>query len=461
MGMRRRRPCIETCALFLACASAALAAGDDPYGTSALTAPAPSAFQGQPGLPCDFPPIEGRTIDLAEVLDRALCNNPQTRQTWAVARFQAAQVGVARSAYRPTITGNAGLGRSFGEFSEDWIWNLDATLSYLLYDFGGRDAANRAALALLSAANYDQDAVLQDVLLGAAAAWFNLLSGRAAVIAALESEKSAQESLKAAQARHLAGVATRADKLQAQTAYSQAVLIRVRAEGEARTAEGVLADAMGLVAGTPFRVAQPEPADSEAFGRGLAELMAEAQRLRPELVVAQALIEAGEAGIAVAKAEGKPKLSLRLTPSLSGGDGFTDSGAVLSVNAEIPLYTGHRTAYQVRAAEALLEQRQAEKAQLENRVALDVWRAYHASQTEQTALSASDDLLASAIESEKVALGRYKAGVGNILDVLTAQVRLAAARQQQVSARYNLQVSRFALARAVGYLGRDTYRGQP
>ena len=82
----------------------------------------------------------------------------------------------------------------------------------------------------------------------------------------------------------------------------------------------------------------------------------------------------------------------------------------------------------------------------------DVWKAYQTLLTNSQALRAADDLLSSAEQSEKVASGRYQAGLGNILDVLTAQSALANARQQRVTALYNFQASRFALAQAMGQL---------
>jgi outer membrane protein TolC len=62
------------------------------------------------------------------------------------------------------------------------------------------------------------------------------------------------------------------------------------------------------------------------------------------------------------------------------------------------------------------------------------------------------DLLASAEQSEQVALGRYRAGVGNILDLLAAQSALAAARQQRVQSAFDWNVSRATLAQSVGVL---------
>ncbi len=64
--------------------------------------------------------------------------------------------------------------------------------------------------------------------------------------AALESERAARESFAAAEARYKAGSATPADKLQAQTAYSQATLNRITADGNLRNAQGTLANMIGL-----------------------------------------------------------------------------------------------------------------------------------------------------------------------------------------------------------------------
>ena len=44
---------------------------------------------------CYFTTI-GSPLSLLEAVERALCNNPQTRQAWASVKMQAAQVGVSR-----------------------------------------------------------------------------------------------------------------------------------------------------------------------------------------------------------------------------------------------------------------------------------------------------------------------------------------------------------------------------
>jgi outer membrane protein TolC len=67
-------------------------------------------------------------------------------------------------------------------------------------------------------------------------------------------------------------------------------------------------------------------------------------------------------------------------------------------------------------------------------------------------VSTAEDLLASATQSNEVALGRYKAGVGSVLDLLAAQSALASARAQQVEARLVWSVSLAQLAHDAGVL---------
>jgi outer membrane protein TolC len=90
-----------------------------------------------------------------------------------------------------------------------------------------------------------------------------------------------------------------------------------------------------------------------------------------------------------------------------------------------------------------------------NQVALEVWRAYHKLKTESEADSLTEELVASAQAAERVALGRYKAGLGNILDVLTAQANLAEARQTRLLSRLGLRVARAEMAHAMGDLTWD------
>lgn len=450
--------------LLLACPGpAAWGAGNDPLDVGKLSAPPLGSFATAPAgegmpLPCQTGNAGG-PLSLAEVIDRALCNNPQTRAAWTSARVQAAQVGVARSAYLPALTGTLGVNGTRNvantgittRFTQE---SASASASQVLYDFGARDAALQLALESLAASNYALDATLQRVFLAAVQAWYSLFANRAAIEAAQSSEAAAAESLKAATARYAAGVGIPADRLQAQTALSQAVLNRIQAEGNARSAEGVLANVMGLDAHRQVPLAAPDlRMPDERFTRDLAALIDEARRRRPDLAAAEAQVRAAQANVEIARASGLPVLSL--TGSLSGADTSIARPAnsqSIGVTLSVPLFSGYAPLYRTEAARAQVENQQAQRDLLSQQVALEVWQAHASLDTSAATVRTSADLLASATESEQVAAGRYRAGVGSIIDWLTAQAALANARQQNVQALYNWHVARAALARALGAL---------
>ncbi|HXH72144.1 MAG TPA: TolC family protein [Mariprofundaceae bacterium] len=400
-------------------------------------------------------------MTLNDVVEIALCNNPQTRASWAAARIQAARLGSSKSAYLPTLSLQGSLSRNASQAagvkssSNQAQGSLSA--SYLLFDFGGRRANLENAEELLIAANATDDATVQTVFLNAVQAYYNLLSAQASVEANRIAEASAQESLAAAEARYAAGAATPADRLQARTALSQATLNRIRSEGDERNAMGSLANVMSIALTQPLQLAPAAKMPPDlVVEKDIGRLITLARERRPDLQAADAQIKAGQASVAAAKASGMPQLSLDATATASrasatAGSSNSRNGSI-GLTVTVPLFTGFNTTYQVRAAEAQLENSIASRDQLANQIALQVWQAYQTMQTNSQALRTADDLVASAEASERVSLGRYKAGVGNILDVLTAQSALASARQQQVTARYNWNTARFALAQAIGLL---------
>lgn len=394
-------------------------------------------------------------LALADVVDLALCNNPQTRILWASIRSQAAQVGVNTAAYLPTLSAQGSVSNNQSQTgSQASVNTLSQTASlsasYLLYDFGGRSATLENAKQLLIAVNATTDSTLQSNFLSAVQAYYALLSARASVASFSVDELKAQESLAAAQARYQAGIATPVDRLQAQTTLSQAILNRIRSEGEASNAQGTLATIMGFDATQQYTLLpvadeRPDP----VIERDIGKLIEEARQKRPDLAAAESQIKAAEAQLQASKVSGRPTITLGAMAGISNPDIKNSS---VGITLSVPIFSGFKTNYQVRAAEAQIDGRVAERDRLSNQIALDVWKAYQGLLTNSQALRSADDLVNAATQSEKMILGRYKAGVGNILDTLSAQSALANARQQRVAALYQFLFSRFALAQAIGQL---------
>lgn len=431
---------------------------DDPFATEAVLAQSSVPVCGLPGA--------DQALALADLVDLALCSQPQTRELWAASRYQAAQVGVAWAAYLPNLNATASAGRVNGDggspvggssYSQS---SLGLNLSWLVSDFGGRDANLENSRQLLLAAQANRDAGIQSVMLAVVQAWSQWQAARAAVEAALISEKASAESYKAARRRYEVGSATPADSLQAKTAWSQAALARIKAEGELRIARGSLMNALGRDADDALEPAAVTPPDADqGFEVRLQQLMTQAKASRPDLLAAQAQVKAADAAVTAAKAAGRPSISLTagVSDSHSSLADSNHSGS-LGLNVSIPLFSGFATTYRIRAAQELRAQKEAQQERTARQISLEVWKAYHTLQTAGEALRASSDLLTSAAQAQKVAKGRFDAGVGGILDLLNADGNLASARQQDIQARFNWLSARYSLAQALGQLSRDNFR---
>ncbi len=401
-----------------------------------------------------------KALTIADVAEAALCNNPQTREAYASARVQAAQVGIAKSAYLPSVNDNVSgnLNVAFPEQSSrnNPYSNLSNNIvaSYLLYDFGNRDANLENAQQLLQAASATQSSIVQNVLLSAIQAYYQVQASIAALDAARESERASEESYKAAEARYKAGVSTPADKLQAQTLLAQNTLTRITAEGALKTAYGTLANVMGLVANQALKLAANNPIQPlQNLDQDINSLIDVARIRRPDLIASEAQLKAAQANIEANRSAAKPTVSVAVSNNLQDGSNLSlSNNSSFGVTVSIPIFSGYGPTYKIRAAEANAEVIAAQRDQLSLQISLDVWRAYQSLRTANESIRAAAVLVSSAEESSRVALGRYKAGVGNILDSINAQSALASALQQQIQANLNWNIARATLAQSIGEL---------
>ena len=441
----------------------------DPFDTETETAPAPEVpWQTSEPLPKVPEPRHGGPaeisgpLSLAQITDLALMNNPQTREAWAVARAQAAELGIARSLYWPQLDGLANLTNSRSLSSsgasnpEQTRYGPSVSLAYVLFDFGAREGEVEAARYRLLASNLQQNRVLQDVVLLVEQTYYQVLGVERLVSANQEALKSAQASLSAANTRRQAGLATIGDVYRAETAVGQALLTLQRTEGELSKARGQLAVALGIPVSTrvnllPWPVQPPVARVAESLDL----ILDQAKSMRPDLVAAEAQVRAARAGVQTAKAAGLPTLELAVN---GGRTGFLDDERVTSnsysiaVNLRIPLFTGFRDTYSVRLAEAQTEQAEAARDRLNRQSSLEVWQAYYDLNTAMTGIDTSSGVLRSANQSSEVALARYRSGVGSLLDLLTAQSDEANAQVQWIQSQFDWYTALARLTHARGAL---------
>ena len=452
--------------------SVAGVAGTAPAPNKEWTPPAPLR-DSLPASPTSFPPdllSRVNTLTLGDVVDLALRNNPETQISWANARAAAAAYGGSKGLYYPTIDAEIGVThlKSSPTFSNDSVLRPSLTqtnygptlsVSWLIADLGGRAGTIESARQALIAANWTHNATLQNVVLEVESAYFNYMANKGLVVSERSSVKEAETSLQSTLERQRVGLATIADVLQAKTAYSQATLTLETTEGDLQTTRGALAAAMGLPANAPYDIEAAPATNVGPATDSVDALIARAVSSRPDLASAQAQYREAVGNVRAARGNLFPSIQATgaggrtYVQTLPGGA----TNYTLTLGLAIPIFSGFTRQYAVKQARAEADAALGRAASVKQQVTFQVFSSYYALQTAAKRVKTADDLLASAQSSEDAALGRYRAGVGLFVDLLTAQSALATARAQQVQARWIWQTALAQLAHDTGVL--DTSGG--
>lgn len=221
---------------------------------------------------------------------------------------------------------------------------------------------------------------------------------------------------------------------------------------------GTLAIAIGIPpARARFEVVDELPTDLplDQVSTEVFALINEGFARRPDLAAVRAEALKAEAHIRSVRAEQFPTI------------GFSGSAQTLfyldpnthannysaSLYVSFPLFDGFSKKYDTVQARAEAEATKARVTSFQQQVGLQIWTNYFQLTTTAERIKTTRRIMESAQQAYEVASGRYKEGVGNILDVLAAQSALEDARAQDVRTRTEWFLALGALNRNMGTLG--------
>lgn len=401
-------------------------------------------------------------LTLPMVLDHALCASPAMRQAMMSVAERQAGVDLAQAGYRPRYSAGASVNASrvaptpnVAGYSAQSV-NGSLGVSWVLFDFGLRDASLAENRALLSGAmaglgNTQLSAVAETLRLyvEALSVWLRRDS-------LLQAELVAGQSARAATAKYEVQVGSLSEKLQAQTALAQTTLERVRANGQWETARAALAVHMGF----PITQKMGLPSLDAAVpfveaATNIDAMLAYVRENHPRLRALQAEVDAQQSRASAITAEGRGSISVlantQLGRTVNVGNGL-DRSAAASLVANIPLFNQDEQNARLAQNTAQTNTRLSQLEQARRELETELLRQVLTVQTEIETRLAARALLQSAEQSYQVALGRYRGGVGSMVDLLTAQAALSAA-QLALDQSYLAQASaRLRLATVVGKL---------
>jgi outer membrane protein len=383
---------------------------------------------------------------LAELVDIAEHNNPRTRVAWERAKQTADQLGIAKSAYYPVLTGIATFANQreiepFPEpiaprgyiMAEATVVQPEVALQYLVFDFGKREANIGAtkAKALAAGANFIQ--ANQEVAFQVTRDYYQLVTAQERLQAAQETLKTAQTTQDAAEDRLQNGRATLPDVLNARAETSQAVFDLETADGEEKIARVTLVEELGVDPSPNIVIdAQGNAPLPESLTLSIDELINRAMADRPDLMAQVAEIRAADNEVRSAKAEYRPKIVLSASgaqqaiwPSVDYGQVGAANEPVWSASLGVEWRTFDGGDRKNRVAIAASKEREAqdEFRDKHDQAQREVWTGFIAFRTAQRQEQAAVALLESASTSYSASLDAYKYGVKNLVDFDNAEKR--------------------------------------
>ena len=444
-------------------------------------------------------PINPRKVySLAELIDIAERNNPETRVAWERARQAAAAVGLSESAYYPFLAASAAAGydRAFIPFptldvnlqkllkhpslndvaitgggslvTEAKVYRGELNAKWLLLDFGERTAVVSAAKERLMMANVGFNATHQKIVFQVTERFYLLGTARQKVLVAQSALQAAQNVEQAVQARVDNGLATKPELLQAQQQSAQTAFDVEATTGFESDARVALVESIGILPTVPLKVADlGQSLSSDQIDRSVNELIDLALSQRPDLVAKLANVRAKEDEIRRIRAEYFPKVALdahvsstNLEVSIQGSDFFGDTHSTYGgfITATVPIFDGFERQHKMEMAKADLGGAENELAGARDAAVREVWKAYTDFKTALRKQVSAAKLVTASQNAFDAVLESYKNGLSTYPEILTAQRNLTAARSVSHDTQSEIFTAATALALSTGELARPSKR---
>jgi outer membrane protein len=412
---------------------------------------------------------EKSVLTLDEALRLARVNHPQLHAARAQTEVSTAKVAEAKAPLLPQVSGSASyqegtynqaptpgvtqsaFSSSGTSFDTRAYYSAGVTASELLYDFGQTTGKWNSSKATLRSQEENERNFAVQVAFNLRSAYFTAAAARALVKVAEDTLRNQQAHLKQTQGFVEAGTHPEIDLAQARTDYANAKVQLINAQVAYDTDKALLNQAMGVERETDYEVADPPADPVPGEDTATDALLPVALKARPDLLSLARQIDAQELTTKSIKGS--------YAPSLGFSAGLTDQGyelgtlvwnwtAKLSLNWQI--FGGGITDAQMREARANTAVLRAQYDLQHQQVRADVEQARLAVRAAKAAIDATHEAAVNARVRLGLAEGRYRAGIGSMIELGDSQVAVTTANGQEVQAVFNLAIARAKLVQALG-----------
>lgn len=420
-------------------------------------------------LSCDMH-SQMRVKRFDEALALAICKNEEIRLLAYNLQQYLFDYKTSKSAWLPQINFVSTLGSETDKYdikNSDKIKTTDRTvnygleLSWLLFDFGKREALINQKENIWLSNQYQTLSDFQDFVIQFAQTYYEVIANRTILTAAKESELLARKTWDITQNKYRSGVGVLGDALQAENVLLSATQYRMQKEGEYDRSMGKLASSLNMPITSHLEPEDRLDIPSDAQIMALKPLLDQATVKHPLVLAAQKNIQAAEQQVKQAERDFMPSVSVqanmnRETSSLEQNQQLNSINKTdkmyVGLNISVPLFSGFRHYNQLKSANTQLTYSQQDYQRIVKEVGLNTWNAWQGLNTANRNFELISQRLKTARRAYDIANGRYLTGVGTIIELLNTQQQLSNAEIDEANIKMDWFLQRLSLLASVGKL---------
>ncbi len=389
-----------------------------------------------------------KKLTLDDCINITLQNNPDIAASYSTQEAQKSQLKQSKSNYLPQVNGNAAYTRSnsnsnTGNSGTNNNYSAAVNATQLIYDFGQTSSNVGIQEKTYQSAVQTTNALVNNKIYALKVAYYAVLSAEESENIYRQSVEQYTEQLKRAKAFYEVGTYPKIDVTSAQVNLNDAKLNLLTAQNTLKTKKQELLNIMGITEPENSFILEMSETLPQ-FNLTLEQALNQARKNRPDLLAKQLQVESARQNVTLSKTGYAPTLTANGSYGWSGNDFPLYDRWSAGASLNVPIFSGLSTYNKVEQSKQNLLTAQHNLTALEQQILLDVKTAYLDLNNAKERIPVAELTAKQAKESYDLAVGRYKVGVGNYIEVKDAETSYSKAKLSHIQAvfDYNLAVAK-------------------
>lgn len=400
-----------------------------------------------------------RVFSLADCVGVAIKNNPTIRAYLCDEDVYKSKIGQAWANFFPTISAGIDVQRSGQKYSKDLIpgyrgeYNTNGYLPNLsgemmLFDFGKTKATADMVRRMYEAKQADTKETINTIIYDIKTTYFNVLFAQAQVQVYEDTVKDYELQLAQAWGFYNIGKKAKIDVVTAEYNLGKAQLNLVKAKSVLEIALVQLSKIMGIPEYTNYELSDQLLLND--YTSDVDTAINTALEVRPELISAKKNVDAAKMNLRARRRDFTPDLGIFAGFGNNIGNKYNLRSSQVGVGLNYTNLNLMRTKKEIDEAKAALKKSEAEYEDVKHTVYLNVKKNYIDLQTARQEILIAKLALDQAKEQYRQVTGRYKAGVGDAIELKDGENTYLNARLDFYNAMLNYNVAAASLEKEIG-----------